>query len=427
MPDHTEKLLPRLLDGNLEGVDLGQEAVLPAYDGLSILNVPSSLCMWMGISPLQHPGLRLPALDELAQSTQQILLLLIDGLGWDSYRDWEADVPEILDTAHDEVILAPLTSVVPSTTSSALTTLWTGSSPAEHGLVGYELFLKEVGMVTNMITFSPMYLGAPVDLLGSTGIEPGEMLPGKTLGQHMKSAGVEAHAFVEQALVGSPLSRMHFRDVRVHGYTGLSHLWEDVAALMHRPADGRRFIWVYLGTLDALAHRHGPAARQTHAAFKAIMHSLGSFLSEHLQYAGIAGSLILLLADHGQVHTPKNPRFDLAGHTTLTSRLHMLPTGEHRLTYFHVQPAQTEAVREYILRTWPDSFRLIPSSYALHAGLFGPGKPAGCTLERMGDWTAVASDEAYFWWAPTENKLLGRHGGVTRQEMLVPLLAARLG
>jgi hypothetical protein len=427
MPDHTDRLLPHLLEGDLEGVDLGQEAILPAYDGYSILNVPSSLCKWLGVPPLGHPGIRLPALDDLARDAQQILLVLIDGLGWDSYRNWQRDMPGHLDAGRDEVILAPLTSVVPSTTSSALTTLWTGSSPAEHGFLGYELFLKEVGMVTNMVTFSPMYLGASVDLLASAGIQPGVMLPVRKLGEHLKGAGVEAHAFIEQALARSPLSRMHFKEVDVHGYLGLPDLWTSVAELMQNPAGGRRFIWVYFGTVDALGHRFGPASRQAHAAFQAIVQSVGKFLSEDLPSAGKAGTLLLLLADHGQIHTPDDPRFDLAHHSSLTRRLHMLPTGEHRLAYFHVQPAQTEAVREYVHRTWPGRFQLIPSSYALHQGLFGPGEPDVRSLERMGDWVAVASDEAYFWWAPGENKLRGRHGGVTRQEMLVPLLAARLG
>jgi hypothetical protein len=31
------------------------------------------------------------------------------------------------------------------------------------------------------------------------------------------------------------------------------------------------------------------------------------------------------------------------------------------------------------------------------------------------------------WWANKENPLIGRHGGLSSEEMLVPLLAARLG
>ena len=40
---------------------------------------------------------------------------------------------------------------------------------------------------------------------------------------------------------------------------------------------------------------------------------------------------------------------------------------------------------------------------------------------------AVAKGSAYWWWANAENALYGRHGGLSADEMLVPLLAARLG
>ena len=55
--------------------------------------------------------------------------------------------------------LAAITSLVPSTTTAALTSLWTGRSPAEHGIVGYELWLKEYGVVSNMILHTPISFG----------------------------------------------------------------------------------------------------------------------------------------------------------------------------------------------------------------------------------------------------------------------------
>lgn len=427
MPDLTQKYLPRILDHRLNGFNLGADAVMPAYDGLSILNLPSSWCNWLGAPALGHPAVQMRELDEHADGSQQILTLLVDGLGWDAFRSWEGELPDELHPVHNEALLAPLTSIAPSTTSSALTTMWTGCSPAEHGFVGYELFLKEFGVVTNMITFSPMSAGDGPDLLTASGVEPEAMLGVSRLGEHMSAAGVEVHAFIERKFVNSPLSRMHFTGANVHGYADLMDLGGRVAALMQSPMDGRRFIWVYFSAVDTLGHRFGPADRQVHSAYVEILRSLRQFLEQKLSSSGREGSLLLLLADHGQIHTPKNPHFDLSQHPGLTRRLHMMPTGEHRLTYLYIRPGQTEAVREYIDRTWPGVFWLMPSSHALKNGLFGPGAPERRTIERLGDWTAAASGQAYLWWAASENKLLGRHGGFTRQEMLVPLLAVRLG
>jgi hypothetical protein len=105
----------------------------------------------------------------------------------------------------------------------------------------------------------------------------------------------------------------------------------------------------------------------------------------------------------------------------------MQPTGENRLAYLFIRPGQVEAVAEYFSRTWPQGFHLLPSDYALECGLLGPGEPAPATRERLGDRIAIARGSAFLWWAPKENVLIGRHGGVSPDEMLVPFLAARLG
>ena len=92
--------------------------------------------------------------------------------------------------------LGALTSVVPSTTSAALTSLWTGRSPAEHGVLGYEVFLKEYGLVANMITHAPASYEGEVGSLQHAGFDPESFLPVPTIGPHLAAAGIESHAFL---------------------------------------------------------------------------------------------------------------------------------------------------------------------------------------------------------------------------------------
>jgi hypothetical protein len=136
---------------------------------------------------------------------------------------------------------------------------------------------------------------------------------------------------------------------------------------------------------------------------------------------------LILTADHGQIDTPPDPYYDLRSHPNLLRRLHILPTGENRLAYLYIRPGQTEAVREYLERTWPNQFILVDSAYAAEAGLFGPGPHHPALLDRTGDIIAIARGGAYLWWHAKENLLMGRHGGLHPDEMLVPFLAARLG
>jgi hypothetical protein len=47
-------------------------------------------------------------------------------------------------------------------------------------------------------------------------------------------------------------------------------------------------------------------------------------------------------------------------------------------------------------------------------------------INSAGNLIAAAKGNAYWWWADKENPLIGRHGGLSEEEMLVPFLAARL-
>jgi len=64
---------------------------------------------------------------------------------------------------------------------------------------------------------------------------------------------------------------------------------------------------------------------------------------------------------------------------------------------------------------------------ALDSGLFGNGPHKENVRDRLGDLIAIARGDAYLWWAPKQNIMAGRHGGLSREEMLVPFYALPLG
>ena len=427
MPDITDILLPRLSKPKLEGLDLGEGAIHPAYDGLSILNLPASLCHWLGASGPPHPPLEIAELDAIVDGVKQFIVVLIDAVSYERFRGWIAGMAAELDPDGDQCLLAPLTSVVPSTTSSALTTIWTGRSPAEHGILGYEIFLKEFGLVANMITHAPMAFEGPGGSLYNAGFQPETALPVPTLGKYLANAGVEAHAFLHYSIGRSGLSRMHYAGVEKHLFSGLADLWIGVRDLAQSSLKDPRLIWVYYGAVDGVSHRYGPNSERARAEFGTFIQALTQNFIGDLHPAARRQSVLFIIADHGQITTTRNPKYELHNHPDLVDSLHLLPTGENRLIYLYPRPGRVKQVIEYFDKTWPQSFSLIPSEKALKGGLFGPGSPAVEARDRLGDLIAVSQGDAYLWWASKENPLLGRHGGLSQQEMLIPLMAIRLG
>ena len=415
--------LERIREHRLPDLELGPEAIHPAYHGLSILNLPSSVCRWLGAPELPHPPIDVTEFDELAGGARQVVVVLMDAVGLQFLEQW-LDGP--LKPLVSRGMLGALTSVVPSTTSAALTSLWTGRSPAEHGVLGYEVFLKEYGLVANMITHAPASYEGEVGSLQHAGFDPESFLPVPTIGPHLAAAGIESHAFLHAKIAGSGLSKMHYPKVKSHAFEGLSDLWTSMRHLLEADSNSRRYVWAYFGDVDYLAHQYGPNDDRVSARFEQFIRSLKAEFVEALDSDAAKDTVLILMADHGQVTTRRDPHFELRNHPDLARRLHMLPSGENRLAYLYPKPGQMDAVEEYITRTWPRMFRVMPSNHALEAGLFGPGQPAKSARSRVGDRLAIGQRDGYLWWAAKENPLLGRHGSVTPAEMLVPILMIRL-
>jgi len=277
-----------------------------------------------------------------------------------------------------------------------------------------------------MITHAPMYIPGDPGRLDLAGFDPEKVLPGVVLGEHFSSQGIEAHSFQYYNIIRSGLSRMFLKNTTIHPYGSDTELWINLRKLVESKAEQKLFVGIYWGRVDSLSHLYGPDDERPAAEFAHFMAEFSSVFINKLDPKKRKDTLFLLIADHGQITTPKQPHYDLKNHPDLLRRLHIRPTGENRAAYFYIKPGQFEAVREYLDRKFLGQFIQIDPVYAAQHGLFGPGGHHSRLLERTGDLMTIAKDAAYLWWSDKENPLLGRHGGLHEEEMIVPFFAAAL-
>ncbi|UCD99877.1 MAG: alkaline phosphatase family protein [Chloroflexota bacterium] len=427
MPDLTSEILPRLRSHSLKGIDLWEGLLHPDYEGRSLLNVPASICQWLGVPPLGARPLDAQISQQLGGNYKNVILILIDALGLERLLTWlKAGSLPVWARMVEQGVLAPLTSIMPSTTAAALPTLWTGTSAAAHGIVGYEMWLKEYGMVINAILHSPMSYQGEAGSLRKAGFVPQNFLETKMLGTHLTTNGIQVHAFQHRSITYSGLSQMLLRDVSVIPFHTQSDLWVNVRNLLEREPDSRKYIWIYWGELDYLSHHYGPNDSRAIAELVNFSSSFEFLFLNQLKPHTRDDTLLILIADHGQIKTEPDPHYDLSNHPNFVRRLHMMPTGENRLAYLFIRPGQTAAIREYIERTWPGQFSTIEPALAVEYGLFGPGEVHPRLFDRLGDLILVSRQNAYLWWSAKPDHLLGRHGGLSSDEILIPFLAAGL-
>ncbi len=432
MADLIAERLPRLLSRRVAEIDGGENMVHPDYEGNSILNIPSSICQALGIPLFYAPPLDKDLMAAFQDEVQHVLFILVDGLALHRFQQWiEEDSATVWKQLGKEGIIAPLTSVLPSTTTSALTSLWCGHPPKAHGIIGYELWLKEYGIVTNMVLQTPMTYqlngSNPAEIgIVRAGFRPKEALAMPTFGTHLMDHGVQPFAFQHFSITTSGLSQMFLQQVSSLAFSTAADLWVNCRQWLERQTNSRTCAWIYWGELDHLSHHYGPDDERAKADFMLFSHAFQTFFLQRLATDLRKRVLVILTADHGQIFTPIVQDNDLRNHPRLNHCLHIKPTGENRVVYLFVRPGRMKTVQEYVEETWRGQFIILNSIDFVKSNLLGYGKANPVLFDRSGDLVLLARDRAYLWWGNKENHLLGRHGGMHAEEMLVPLLAARL-
>ncbi len=413
--------------------DLPEHFVLPHYSGYSIVNLAPTVAQLMGIRlEGRTPALPKHLWTDLAHDVKCIVLLILDAVGYrqlQHYRDTESSLFSRLALKGR---LVPITSVFPSTTVSALTSIWTGQPPLGHGFLGTKMLLPKQGVLANMLKMVPAAYGGG-GKLEDWGWEPDEFIRVPSLAARLGAAGIRTVAHTRLSFIGSSLTRIFLRGMdEVRGYVGLSDLWLNLRrTLTERQANQRLFIDAYWGGVDNVGHVYGPTGAYLPSAMRHIARSFEEDFLARLPKEAREDTLLIVTADHGQIATPPERVVHLPDHPALQETLLLPPAGESRAAYFYAKPGQKDALRDYVTEHLADRFALQETERALEIGLFGPlGALTPHLRARLGNMLLIAKDDSRLTMREKKKEsgiqLRGHHGSLTPEEMLVPLLMVRL-
>ncbi len=143
MPVYDHAVLPRLTSDSLRGITGVDEFLMPSYSGFGLANVTPTIAYWLKAGQLPAPILDQSILANFQDHYQNVILVLVDALGYNQLlRLMNEGKAPLWQKQLEKGNLFPLTSITPSTTATALTTIWTGTTPNQHGVIGYEMWHK---------------------------------------------------------------------------------------------------------------------------------------------------------------------------------------------------------------------------------------------------------------------------------------------
>ncbi len=381
---------------------------LPDYSGGSIVNLMASLQGGLGGEPHSYPELRLLGSDEVARH-RQVVVWVIDGLGYDYLR---AQVGAV----HlNRALQGRMTSVFPPTTASAITTFLTGDAPQQHGLTGWFVYFRELGSILTVLPGRARYGGSGY---GTGGIDAAKLLQHRPFADRI---GVESFNLSPMYIVDSEFNRAHLGASAAIGYKNLAQLCDTTLAVCHRP--GRRYLFLYWPELDSIGHRAGIWSEQARDHLLELDHAFGQ-LCEGLQGTD---TLLLVCADHGQLDTAPELTLQLDEHPVLAQSLVLPLCGEPRAAYCYLRPGCESRFEDTIASRFGELASVYPSAQLIEEGWFGLGIPHPRLAERIGDRLLLMRHRATVRdWLIQEPRyqMVGVHGGLSREELWVPLVSA---
>lgn len=388
-------------------------------------------------------------LDQLGDAQAPIVMVLVDGLGWQMLRERAGHTPNLRRLLADSDYLH---TCAPSTTAAALTTLATGVYPGAHAMVGYAVrdpllrghlgagHVPGPGDVFDLITFK------------NSSHDP---LTWQSVPTLIERANAKANAGCGPQLGAVSIGRSKFAGsgLSLAAWRGFKHIGVD--ALDQRPyqayraiKEGAKLVYLYVGELDHAGHNHGWHSDKWLEALEALDAMVGQ-LFRRLP----AGTRIVLTADHGMVDTERHHRIDLAKEKELAKDV-VAVAGESRFLQLYVaddvasapaagspglgvagprgdggvvENSGREELAQSVAKRWAEFL----GDRAIWVGtdpspLMGPLSPGaraavGDVLVALNDnWTVVDSRVQSF----HATQLIGVHGSLTPVELEVPLIKA---
>ncbi|SDQ15889.1 alkaline phosphatase family protein [Microbacterium sp. cf332] len=299
-------------------------------------------------------------------------------------------------------------TVFPATTAAALTSLFTGVTPGEHGIVGYRVRVPGTSAAPNQLT------GWEHD-----GLDPHTWQRSRPLFEREAAAGRPCFVVSRAQYAGTGFTTATVRGAEFVAASGIAERLASAEALA--AAHEGALVYAYIPELDVIGHGQGWESDR----WAAELESLDAELRRWDRQLG-PGIGAVLTADHGMVDVPAHRHVLLDEGDPLLDEVEIV-AGEPRMLHLYASDGAGARVASRWRASESDRSWVMTRAEAIGAGLFGAVHPE--VEERIGDvLVAARSGVAYYDDRSADKKpqrMIGQHGSLTDQERIVPLV--RLG
>ena len=265
-----------------------------------------------------------------------------------------------------------------------------------------------------------------------SGIPAEAFFPTLTFYQKLQTRGITSYVFQHESYTPSTYSDIIYKGATVFSFKRLSDALSNLVELVIADTAPITYYFLYFDKIDAICHTYGPQSRQFEETVDTFLRMM-----EELFYKKLSGkvgqTLLILTADHGQIEVDPRRTFYLNKHSSEIEQYLqrnqggklLVPAGSARDMFLHVKEERIDEAVVLLQKRLADIAEVYYTEQLVAQHFFGSSEPSKEFLARVGNVVILHYKHETVWWyeeGKFDMHFKGHHGGLTPEEMEIPLL-----
>lgn len=373
-----------------------------------------------------NKSLRKSMEDSSCFDVEKVIIVVADSVGVGQFRK-----SSFLADIYRELNGFQLSSVFPTITSTALSSIHLAATPGVHGIFGHKIFFKELGAVVDTLKMSTLSYGAR-DALVRVGIDVRALTYCTSPYDLVEQQGIQHVELLEDEIAGTGLSNMIYKKQVAHGFNNLIDAFSMARRVLEEHNGKKVILNLYTGILDSLSHKYGPYSEEYAIGMRFLEDNIRRMI-QSLRDDIAEKTTFIFLSDHGQ--DPIDAKLEIAFSKDEIEGLGKLlraPIGKSgRVLHFYSRKDSEDELMKVLHDKIGEQGYLLTFEEAVR-NLVGRTVNLEMSRLRLGDILVVLKsgvnaeikrEEFRNEW---EEQFCGSHGSTTLNELTVPFVSGRV-
>lgn len=344
------------------------------------------------------------------QAAKNVILMVVDGIGY----NYISSKPELV--CLNQHLIGSMDSVFPTSTAAAIPSFLSGVSPTEHGVFGWFQWLPEVGILAKSLPFRSRTGNMDLRAAGVR-IEDCFDFP-----SFFEDITIKSYSHAPDFITDEPFNIYATRGSERVSYDTQESMLAKLASACQRDTR-QQYHYVYYPFFDSSCHAHG--LHSDRALQEAL--SIDALVARLKQDICDEQTLVILTADHGMLDIPVDKQLCMSDYPALAALMSKPLSGEPRVSYCSVASEHKKRFETLFDEILGEFGNLIEPRQLVENSWYGPENIwNGLGIQRsLCDYVIIMKDNYTLVdqvAGESQHQFIGMHGGVTQDEMQVPLV-----